>query len=180
MKSAEQFIIDANEVHNNKYKYDHIDYKNSKTNINITCQFHGIFSQIPANHLRGHGCPTCAGSWGEREIEKTLRKFNLNFKVQVCFEQCRNLRKLPFDFGVYSHKNELLFLIEYQGQQHYEPVLWKGQIEPSQANEQFMTNKTRDKIKKRFCNSKKIPLLEIAYWDFEQIEAKISNFIQKI
>jgi len=59
LKTNEQFIIDANNVHNNKYDYSNVEYVNSKTVIKINCLIHGEFLQTPDNHLRGHGCPKC-------------------------------------------------------------------------------------------------------------------------
>lgn len=57
----ETFIVRANEVHGNKYDYSKVVYVNSGTKISIICPEHGEFRQIPNNHLRGAGCPACAG-----------------------------------------------------------------------------------------------------------------------
>jgi hypothetical protein len=57
-KTHEQFVIDANIVHNNKFTYPD-EYKGNKTKIMITCPIHGDFPQIPNNHLGGTGCPYC-------------------------------------------------------------------------------------------------------------------------
>lgn len=59
-KAALEFKDKANATHNNKYDYSLIEYVDSKTKINIVCPEHGEFSQIPASHLRGYGCPGCA------------------------------------------------------------------------------------------------------------------------
>jgi len=61
--TTETFIKKANEIHNNKYDYSLIEYINTQTLINIVCPQHGIFKQIPANHIRNNkprGCPNCA------------------------------------------------------------------------------------------------------------------------
>lgn len=57
--TLEQFIIRSKFIHNNLYQYDLVDYKNSRTKIKIICQIHGIFEQVPNNHLRGYGCTKC-------------------------------------------------------------------------------------------------------------------------
>lgn len=59
--SKDEFISRANSVHNNKYTYDNVDYRNINTIINITCPIHGEFKQTPNNHLNGEGCPKCVG-----------------------------------------------------------------------------------------------------------------------
>jgi hypothetical protein len=49
-------------VHDNRYDYSLVEYKDSKTPIDIICLEHGIFQQIPANHKNGNGCPRCANN----------------------------------------------------------------------------------------------------------------------
>lgn len=60
LKTNEKFILDAQTIHKNAYTYDNVSYKNAYTNINITCPFHGDFSQRATHHLSGHGCPDCS------------------------------------------------------------------------------------------------------------------------
>lgn len=55
-----QFINKANIVHNNKYDYSQIEFKNTNSKIKIICKEHGIFEQLPSNHTSGQGCPTCS------------------------------------------------------------------------------------------------------------------------
>jgi hypothetical protein len=54
-----EFINKAKKVHGDQYDYSKVDYKNSKTPVEIFCKIHGYFCQIPAAHLQGRGCPTC-------------------------------------------------------------------------------------------------------------------------
>lgn len=56
---VEEFVKKARRVHGDLYNYSNVEYKNSKTPIKIFCKIHGYFSQIPAAHLQGHGCPKC-------------------------------------------------------------------------------------------------------------------------
>jgi len=58
--NQEYFIGKFNNIHENKYDYSLVDYKNSKTKVKIICPIHGIFEQNPRTHLRGSGCPECA------------------------------------------------------------------------------------------------------------------------
>jgi G:T-mismatch repair DNA endonuclease (very short patch repair protein)/predicted nucleic acid-binding Zn-ribbon protein len=62
--NTEDFINRAKEVHDNKYDYKKVEYINARTNVKITCleDGHGEFEQTPVNHLRGQGCPKCAGN----------------------------------------------------------------------------------------------------------------------
>ena len=57
-KTTEEFIKDANVVHNNKYTYTRTKYVTNKTKIIITCPEHGDFEQRPDQHLFNKGgCP---------------------------------------------------------------------------------------------------------------------------
>lgn len=59
--TKQQFIEKANKVHNFKYNYSKVNYKNNTTKVTIICKKHGEFSQIPSNHLIGMGCYICKG-----------------------------------------------------------------------------------------------------------------------
>ena len=59
--TTEIFIKKVKIIHNNKYDYSKVEYKNSQTKVCIICPQHGEFWQTPSMHLCGQGCPTCAG-----------------------------------------------------------------------------------------------------------------------
>lgn len=59
--TVESFIERSVEIHNKKYDYSKVNYVNSKTKVCIMCPTHGQFMQTPAIHLKGCGCPKCAG-----------------------------------------------------------------------------------------------------------------------
>ena len=67
--TTEQFIKEANKAHNNKYDYSQTEYINATTKVKIICPVHGIFEQLPSNHLKGTNCPKCFGR------EKTIEQF---------------------------------------------------------------------------------------------------------
>lgn len=54
-----EFISNANIIHNNKYVYTSVEYINNWTKVLIKCPIHGEFWQTPHNHLQGAGCPEC-------------------------------------------------------------------------------------------------------------------------
>lgn len=43
LKTKDQFIEEANKVHNNFYNYSKTEYYNNKTKIEIICPIHGSF-----------------------------------------------------------------------------------------------------------------------------------------
>ena len=59
LKSKEGQIKDFIAVHGTRYIYDRVEYINSTTQIEIICKIHGVFSQLPQDHISGRGCPKC-------------------------------------------------------------------------------------------------------------------------
>ena len=59
----EDFIRKASKVHNGKYDYSKVNYRNTDDKVCIICPEHGEFWQVPHNHLHGFGCPKCSGKY---------------------------------------------------------------------------------------------------------------------
>lgn len=59
--TLENFIEQANKIHNNLYDYSASIYADYKTKIKIICIEHGPFMQTPGDHIsvHGSGCPAC-------------------------------------------------------------------------------------------------------------------------
>ncbi len=151
--SNENFIIKANKIHNNQYDYSHINYINHKNKININCLIHGIFKQLPSNHLLGSGCPICKESKGEKLIRTYLINNNIKFIQQYKFNDCFYKQKLPFDFYIPDYN----ICIEYHGEQHYKPIKYFG------GENRFIIQQNRDNIKIEYCKTNNILLIIIKY-----------------
>jgi len=73
--TQEQYILEARQIHGNRYDYSLLIYENSRTKVKIICHQHGIFEQQAASHLFGCGCPNC----GILKItEKNRSKYKAN------------------------------------------------------------------------------------------------------
>lgn len=70
IKTTEEFIKYAREVHNSRYNYSKVQYVDYHHYITIICPEHGEFLQRVCNHLRGHGCQRCGGN-----IRKSTEEF---------------------------------------------------------------------------------------------------------
>jgi uncharacterized protein YbaR (Trm112 family) len=66
--TRETFIEKANEIHNNKYNYNNVNYINTSINIEIICHKHGSWYTKPLYHLKGGGCPSCSKIISNKEI----------------------------------------------------------------------------------------------------------------
>jgi len=140
------------------------EYQTSMIKIKMKHTFCGHKYKVrPASFLRGARCPKCARSnysKGEKTIEKILNKKNIEYNWQHSFRKCKNEKKLPFDFKI---KNKPI-VIEYNGRQHYEAIEYYG------GKKQLKTQQKRDKIKKDYCKENGIKLIEIPYWEKDNIE----------
>jgi hypothetical protein len=67
-KTNEQFIKEANLIHENFYNYSEVNYQNTHKKVIINCPIHGLFEQTPHNHLFGYGCNKCGSkNTGEKK-----------------------------------------------------------------------------------------------------------------
>ena len=71
-----EFIDRSRVVHGDKYGYAFSIYQHSQIKILIHCHEHGMFEQIPYDHLRGRGCPDCGGS-KKKTTEEFIKRANL-------------------------------------------------------------------------------------------------------
>ena len=104
-------------------------------------------------------------SSGERKIHNILETNNVSFAEEFSFAELHTAsgRYLRFDFAVFNKSNQLLFLIEFNGKQHYVPVKKFGG--KSGLNRQ----KYNDNRKVMFCRNHRIPLVIIPYWEEQNI-----------
>ena len=154
-KQIDIFIKESNKVHNNKYDYSLVQYKNTHTKIDIICPIHGLFKQRPHNHLIGNGCPICNESKGEKEIRKILENNNIKYIKEKTLQGCKDKGLLKFDFYLPNYNT----CIEFDGIQHFKFINFFGN------KTKFNELKNRDKIKNKFCNNNNINLIRIKYSD---------------
>jgi hypothetical protein len=168
--SNEVFLDLCRKKYGDLYDLSLVDYCRSNKNIKIICKKHGIFEKTPNKFLAGQGCQKCSRSMslGEQAVEKALISFNQYYKRQYWFEDLKCKSYLKFDFAVFKN-NSLLFLIEYDGEQHF------GIFEFHKGD--FEKIKKRDKIKTDYCLKNNIKLVRIPYWDKDNIETILENVL---
>lgn len=114
-----------------------------------------VYMVTPNNFLSGKRCPFCKSSRGEAEVRMYLLEKGVFFEEQVRFDDCRYKKSLPFDFYLPTMNT----LIEFDGEQHFQPIEhWGGE-------RSFLEIQQRDKIKTDFCLSNNIKLIRISYMD---------------
>ena len=101
----------------------------------------------------------CMRSKGELIITQLLTIMDIPFKRQYHFDDLKDKGYLYFDFAIFNNKNELVCLLEYQGEQHFNNTprgSWNSPLE-------------HDLMKKEYCEKNKIKLIEIPYYDFDNL-----------
>lgn len=165
-KTTEQFISEALMVHDGYYSYEETNYISDRDILTITCPKHGNFIQKANSHLRGSGCKICNLSKGEKAITKFLKNKKINFDIQKKFKGCKNTNELPFDFYIPSKR----IAIEFDGEQHFQPLDFFGGIEA------FEKLKQNDKIKNDYCEDNYINLIRIKYDEINIIEEILNKY----
>ena len=117
------------------------------------------------------GCPKCNQSKGEKQISIYLEKKHIKFKAQYRTKKCKNSNTLPFDFAILSKKEDLICLIEFDGQQHFYPNAMFG------GEESFKKTKQNDEIKTNYCINNNIPLIRIPYWLRDYVDVVLDHFL---
>lgn len=105
---------------------------------------------------------------GERKVAALLDSGDIIYEQEFIFPDLKSSKGNPlrFDFAIFEDLDmkdirEPKFLIEYQGQQHYEKKF--------QTASQFAQQQSNDKKKRNYCRVKGYTLVEIPYTDYNKI-----------
>lgn len=109
-------------------------------------------------HTTSCGCRK--NSFGEIEIEKILQENNILYKKEFIFSDLKSDKHkyLRFDFAILNEHNEVIRLIEFDGEQHRKEVtgIWG-------ENDSLEERQYRDQLKNEYAKQHKIPLVRIPY-----------------
>lgn len=89
--STQDFINKSISIHGNTYDYSKVNFVNYHTKITIICPLHGEFEQLPGNHLKGKGCPSCYGN-----KKKTIEQFKVEANL---------IHKNAYDYSKSEYQN---------------------------------------------------------------------------
>jgi hypothetical protein len=96
-KTTQEFIKEANIIHNNKYDYSLSTYKTNNTKVKIICPIHGVFEQTPVKHiLAKHCCPKCSNI----KLHNIQRKDKNTFILES-----KNIHKDKYDYSLVEYIN---------------------------------------------------------------------------
>lgn len=141
------------------------DYRGMQNKVRIKHECGFIWEITPANIKLGKGCPKCNKriSKGEQKIISYLNDKNITYIHQYKIDIQDH--HLSIDF--YLPKKDLY--IEYNGEQHYQPINFFGGVE------KFQQQIRLDNLKKDFLRNK---LLVIPYTEYSNIDAILENYLK--
>ena len=120
----------------------------------------------------------CISSLGENYIKNILDMNNIKYKKEYIFQDLKNPKtnhNLRFDFAVFNDNNEIEYLIEFDGRQHYTGPEATWSHGSSLEDIQF-----RDNLKNSYCKEhnillKRIPYTQLSCLSYEKIVSDIYN-----
>ena len=131
----------------------------------------------PLNRLLGtinkkiHAPSGFGTSWGEREIANYLDVHGISYEQQYWFDDLRGEQytkrrpqPLYFDFAILNEDNSIKFLIEYDGEQHFD-TWWFD----SKRGDDLKARQARDEKKNQYCLDHNIILHRIPYWEYDNL-----------
>lgn len=139
--------------------------KNGHSYVKCQCDC-GNIVDVRVEHLKGQSCNRTIScgcskqSSGELKITQILEKENIDFQSQYRIKDF-NISS-PFDFAIFKN-NQLLGLIEYDGEQHFKAIdIWGGK-------EQLKIQQERDRRKNQWCKKNNIRLIRIPYTEYNNL-----------
>jgi hypothetical protein len=94
--TKDEFIKSVRLIHNDKYDYSDVKYKNSQTKIRIICPIHGGFMMRPNSHFNGQGCPKCG---------RDSAKENIALDYLIFLERAEKTHKHRYEYAEQSYSN---------------------------------------------------------------------------
>ena len=115
-------------------------------------------------------------SKGERKIEDILKQNKISFQREVSFNDLHGLGNnlLRFDFAIFK-QDQLICLIEYDGEQHFKKISLFDKDEDS-----FLIRRAHDLIKNKYCFDNDIPLIRIPYdadYTIDDLKLETTRFL---
>lgn len=138
------------------------EYKNADTKVLIDFKcIHDPYWILPKAYKGGRGCLLCSESKGEKRTRKWLIENNIIVESQKEFDGLLGVGGGNLSYDFYLPTFDLL--IEFQGEFHDGTAY-------QQTDAEFKIQQEHDRRKREYSEKNNIKLLEIWYFDYENIE----------
>lgn len=157
------------------------EYETRHTKIKVRHNIEGCqheYGVRPSDFMRKGkrytGCPSCRQSKGELRVDKELKELGVEYGIQhKLLKNPETGAWLTTDFVLYVDK-KIRMVIEYDGEQHYRAYNIFG------GEEGYRATKKRDRLKNKYCEENGIPILRIPYWEFNNIDNVLKDFLEEL
>ena len=163
----ERFLLEVSKFSDiNEYEFME-EYKKYDDKIKIKHLSCGkTYFVSPSMFIRGRRCPFCKrSSNGEKRIESYLIRNNIPYEREYSFDDLKsdfsNLN-LRFDFAIFNKENEINFLIEFDGSQHF--------LENKKFTYDIRKLQKNDEKKNNYCLMNNLKLIRINYKEIKNLE----------
>lgn len=93
IKTQEDFIKKAIDIHGDKYDYSEVVYVKSDCKVRIICPEHGVFEQTPNKHLSGQGCKLCGHNRTRMGFDEFVRRAREVHGMRYDYSKVKYVRK---------------------------------------------------------------------------------------
>lgn len=173
-KTNEEYKNQIEELYNGEFSVESeyiAGLKPIKIRHNVCGKVFELSAQNMLNTENNH-CPFCNyPTKGEQKIINYLDLHIKEYKYQKRYKDLFGVNQGLLSYDFYIPKYNLL--IEYQGEFH-------DGTARQQTEEEFAIQKEHDKRKRQYAKSHNINLLEIWYWDFDNIENILEKYLSKL
>lgn len=128
------------------------------------------WNPMASSILNSSGCPFCEMSIGEQIIRSYLEARAIKYYYEYTFKDLKGVKngKLSYDFYLPFYN----ILIEFQGIQHEKSINYFG------GEKQFKIQQEHDNRKRNYAKKHNINLLEIWYYDLNEIEEILDIYFE--
>lgn len=155
-----------------------INAANNRINYKVLCHACGNICIMHSHEFSGDNPKTHCGCLNPLSrdmvlIDKFFTDNNIRHKLEHKFDDCRDIKPLPFDTAVEGKPN---YLLEYDGEQHFKEVPGKFDLE----EDSFEIRHKHDLIKNKYCFDHKIPLIRIPFdakWTEDDLKLETTRFL---
>ncbi len=148
------FIERASNLHYNLYDYSLVNYINCNSKIKIICKKHGIFTQIPLNHIhKKSGCPKCSNKGYSNQQIKWLEFIEKYYNIQIQHmgnsNQEYTIKKTKWKSDGYCKENNTIY--EFHGSYwHGDPTIYSANYKNTVSNKTmgYLYKKTLEREQK--------------------------------
>lgn len=129
-----------------------------------------VGSSLLSGHTHSCGCIL---SYPNMYINQLLTDKNIVHQPEYTVNIDNQYFRFDFYLPTYNA------MIEYDGEQHYKPIMY-GCYSEEEALAQLEKRQKFDEIKNKYCEDYNIPLLRIPYWERKHIDSIIDNYLQRL